>query len=249
MGRNRDQPWSYRYCVLTFLRRPAANWCLRPGRGCYCDGMDRFPIIPHQTAGGGIECCGCIVAEAFNSPGESKMTLRCNECGLAVGTINTGILNDLVTLALATEMDKFVPDPDHINALPGPLRKYVHDLETRADPAGDVAETAMLKENNAGPLGACPRTGISCAPTNGLRFAFYSPMLRVVPNVRKCWVAFTDSEGIAHSLEVVACSLYEAAALDIDHPSWLVSSWSPTATRSAPGAQVPASEKEACFDV
>src|ERR1039457_295425 len=97
--------------------------------------MDRFPIIPHQTAGGGIECCGCIVAEAFNSPGESKMTLRCNECGLAVGTINTGILNDLVTLSLATEMDKFVPDPDHINALPGPLRKYVHDLETRADPA------------------------------------------------------------------------------------------------------------------
>jgi len=66
-----------------------------------------------------------------------------------VGTISTGILNNLVTLALATEMDQFVPDADHINALPGPLRRYIHDLETRADPAGDVAEIAMLKENNA----------------------------------------------------------------------------------------------------
>jgi hypothetical protein len=50
-----------------------------------------------------------------------------------VGTIKTGILNDLVTLALATEMDKFIPDADHINALPGPLRKYIQDLETRVD--------------------------------------------------------------------------------------------------------------------
>ena len=65
-----------------------------------------------------------------------------------VGTISTGILNDLVTLALATEMDKFIPDADHINALPGPLRKYIHHLETRHDPAGDVAQIALLKENN-----------------------------------------------------------------------------------------------------
>jgi hypothetical protein len=31
-------------------------------------------------------------------------TMRCDECGQVVGTIRTGILNDLVTLALATEM-------------------------------------------------------------------------------------------------------------------------------------------------
>ena len=37
----------------------------------------------------------------------------------------------------------------------------------------------------------------------------------VVPNVRKCRVAFVDSEGIAHSVEVAACSLYEAAALAV----------------------------------
>jgi hypothetical protein len=66
-----------------------------------------------------------------------------------VGTIKTGILNDLVTLAVATEMDEFIPDADHINALPGPPRKYIHELETRADPAGEAAEIAWLKENNA----------------------------------------------------------------------------------------------------
>jgi hypothetical protein len=69
--------------------------------------------------------------------------------GVVVGTINSGVFQDLVNLALATEMDKFIPDADHINALPGPLRRVIHDLETRADPAGDVAEIAMLKENNA----------------------------------------------------------------------------------------------------
>ena len=108
--------------------------------------LDRFPKLPHQSAGGGIECCGYIGAEGASSP-RGRTILCCNECGVVVGNINTGILNDLV--ALATEMDAFIPDADHINALPGPLRKYIHDLETRADPAGDVAEIAMLKENNA----------------------------------------------------------------------------------------------------
>jgi hypothetical protein len=57
-------------------------------------------------------------------------------------------LSDLASLAIAGGMDTFVPDSDHINALPYPVRKFVHDLETRADPAGDVAEIALLKENN-----------------------------------------------------------------------------------------------------
>lgn len=34
----------------------------------------------------------------------------------------------------------FVPDAEHINSLPEPLRRYIHDLETRCDPAGDVRE-------------------------------------------------------------------------------------------------------------
>ena len=109
--------------------------------------MNPLPKIPHQSAGGGIECCGYIVAEDDILNGNT--TMRCDECGQVVGTIRTGILNELVTLAMATEMDKFIPDADHINALPGPVRRYIRDLETRADPAGDVAEIALLKENNA----------------------------------------------------------------------------------------------------
>jgi hypothetical protein len=110
---------------------------------------DDFPIIPHQSAGAGVECCGCIVAEESGSRGdrESKTTLRCNECGAIVGSISTGILEDLVTLA--TNLDEFLPDSGHINALPRPLRRYIHDLETRADPAGDVAQIAILKETVA----------------------------------------------------------------------------------------------------
>jgi hypothetical protein len=36
-----------------------------------------------------------------------------------------------------------------------------------------------------------------------------------VPNVRTCTVAFTDTDGIRHSVEVMASSLYEAAALGL----------------------------------
>jgi hypothetical protein len=41
------------------------------------------------------------------------------------------------------------PDAKHINGLPQPVRQYIHDLETRADPAGDVAELACLRETVA----------------------------------------------------------------------------------------------------
>ena len=41
---------------------------------------------------------------------------------------------------------RWLPDPEHINALPQPVRKYVHDLETNADPAGIVAENALLRD-------------------------------------------------------------------------------------------------------
>ena len=53
-----------------------------------------FPIIPHESAG--VDCCGCIVPTP--SPETGNTILRCNECGAVVGTISTGILNDLVKL-------------------------------------------------------------------------------------------------------------------------------------------------------
>ncbi len=59
--------------------------------------MENFPRLPHQSTGGGIECCGHIVPEGW--PIYPETTLRCDECGVVAGTINTGIFNDLVTLA------------------------------------------------------------------------------------------------------------------------------------------------------
>jgi hypothetical protein len=66
---------------------------------------------------------------------ESITGLRCDECGEAVGTMNTWNLSDLASLALAGGMDTFIPAADHINALPEPVRRYICELETRADPA------------------------------------------------------------------------------------------------------------------
>jgi hypothetical protein len=42
----------------------------------------------------------------------------------------------------------FIPAADHINAVPEPLRRYIRDLETRADLARDLAELAVLKVEN-----------------------------------------------------------------------------------------------------
>jgi hypothetical protein len=35
---------------------------------------------------------------------------------------------------------------DRINRLPDWARKYIHDLETRADPSGDIQELADLRD-------------------------------------------------------------------------------------------------------
>jgi len=35
---------------------------------------------------------------------------------------------------------------EEINALPSRIRKYIHDLETRCDPAGEVQERWSLRE-------------------------------------------------------------------------------------------------------
>jgi hypothetical protein len=42
----------------------------------------------------------------------------------------------------------WTPTADNINALPYPLRRYIHDLKTICDPAGDVAMMFMLRTEN-----------------------------------------------------------------------------------------------------
>ncbi len=51
---------------------------------------------------------------------------------------------------LVVERAEFEPTPEGVNALPEPLRQYIHDLETRCDPAGDVQRIAFLRQENEG---------------------------------------------------------------------------------------------------
>jgi hypothetical protein len=45
--------------------------------------------------------------------------------------------------------ERWLPDPEHINALPQPIRSYIHDLVANIDPAGIVAENAVLRDTVA----------------------------------------------------------------------------------------------------
>lgn len=41
------------------------------------------------------------------------------------------------------------PTPAEINALPEKVRHFIHDLESRCDPAGELQELACLRQNVA----------------------------------------------------------------------------------------------------
>jgi len=42
--------------------------------------------------------------------------------------------------------EDWLPTPENINALPEPIRKYIHDLETNTDPAHIVRENILIKD-------------------------------------------------------------------------------------------------------
>jgi hypothetical protein len=50
---------------------------------------------------------------------------------------------------LAEYFRDWQPTPEAINALPEPLRRYIHRLETIGDSAGLVRENTVLKEQLA----------------------------------------------------------------------------------------------------
>lgn len=56
---------------------------------------------------------------------------------------------DEARAALAA-FDGWQPTAAAINALPAPLRRYIHDLETRCDPAGDVQRLALAQDTARG---------------------------------------------------------------------------------------------------
>jgi hypothetical protein len=46
-------------------------------------------------------------------------------------------------------LQSWTPTVENINALPEGIRQYIHDIETRSDPAGDIRTIAVQKENLA----------------------------------------------------------------------------------------------------
>jgi len=42
--------------------------------------------------------------------------------------------------------EAWLPTPENINALPEPVRKFIHDLETNTDPAHIVRENILIKD-------------------------------------------------------------------------------------------------------
>lgn len=40
----------------------------------------------------------------------------------------------------------FIPTPENVNALPEPLRRYIHDLQTDCDPSGTIRENVIARE-------------------------------------------------------------------------------------------------------
>ncbi len=43
----------------------------------------------------------------------------------------------------------WLPTITSVNALPAPLRRYIHDLQTTVDPSGLMRESFMLRQENA----------------------------------------------------------------------------------------------------
>jgi hypothetical protein len=42
--------------------------------------------------------------------------------------------------------ENWLPTAENINALPEPIRAYIHDLEMRGDPAGDVRARILAED-------------------------------------------------------------------------------------------------------
>ena len=45
--------------------------------------------------------------------------------------------------------DNWMPTEDNLNALPTPLRRYIHYIHTNVDPAGTMRENFRLRQENA----------------------------------------------------------------------------------------------------
>src|SRR5512139_3260434 len=62
--------------------------------------------------------------------------------------------------------DDWTATPENVNALPEPLRRYIHDLQTNTDPAGLLRENFTLRQENAWPQAGMRKAGGATANQN-----------------------------------------------------------------------------------
>jgi hypothetical protein len=55
------------------------------------------------------------------------------------------------------DMPAWKPTAKNINALPEPVRQYIHDLQTVCDPAGDIQMLHILRQENRALRFECER--------------------------------------------------------------------------------------------
>jgi len=57
------------------------------------------------------------------------------------------MLGELISKLDKLEINEdWLPTPENINALPEPVRKFIHDIETNTDPAHIVRENILIKD-------------------------------------------------------------------------------------------------------
>ena len=99
--------------------------------------MDAFPSPPSNADRAALAQILTIINEQ-------------QDCEMALSAIRrTAIIALNAPPTIGDYWERWLPDPEHINALPQPIRVYVHDLETNADPAGMVAENVLLTDTVA----------------------------------------------------------------------------------------------------
>lgn len=117
--------------------------------------------------------------------------------------------------ALHTNMNPVkTPTAPEINSLPQHIRRYIHELETRTDPTGDVQHLASLKEQVGGLTEKCRQTWDMVARLQGKNDALEVENLQLKKVVDDCRRLTREIDVIMHGEDRAAkqpslCDLIE----------------------------------------
>jgi hypothetical protein len=121
-----------------------------------------------HKAGAKCWASDCVCEEYRDTPPVSAGAITAEDYEKAYRTVLRNATQALVraqkaeaeVTALTAERDRLAlapdwrPTPDNINALPDPLRRYIHALETDCDPAGTIRSEVILREHTVPELQA-----------------------------------------------------------------------------------------------